>query len=220
MKRWTSVLVMAGALALGACGAKGGDAAGGGGAAGEGSGAASLTQAAGQKVVDGVVFEGWERGLAKADDIGFALSFKGPKNDRGAGMNLLINGMNCMGPVCTELTAEAWKKNEANLKSKLASVHVDNPELVYEISEGTVDGKKVVETYAMSFVVKTDDTGTSRASTHMVDVYWHDGAKMVVVSASAGYTGADNKDDFVTKVTKDELKSAAELAMKAVLLKL
>ena len=228
MKRWTLTFAVVGALAVAACGGKGGDAGGAGGAApaGEGAGAAPAGAGAGfdkattKKIVDAVSFEGWERGLANSDDMGFTLSFKGPKNDRDANINLLIGGMNCMASMCAELKADVWKKNEPSLKGKLSQAVAESPDLVFAIDEVDLDGKKAVGVYMLGYVeTKDSEGGTSRASAHMYDLYWHDGQKLVTVSASAS-AWPQSRAELETKVTKDELKSAAEFTMKAIFAKM
>jgi hypothetical protein len=165
--------------------------------------------------------QGWEKGMDKvtADDI--FLSFKGPKNDSEAYVNIVMTGMNCMLGICAELTADAWKKNEENLKGKLSQVLKESPDLVFEISETEVAGKKAIAIYALAFFSEeVAGGGTSRVSTHSYDLYWHDGAKFVNLQTNAGGTGAQSRDELAAKVTREELETVAKQALGLVLAKL
>ncbi|MCC6622253.1 MAG: hypothetical protein IT385_13405 [Deltaproteobacteria bacterium] len=216
---WVAVLVVA------ACGGKGGEpAAGGGGGASGGApaaGGAGFTKESAQAVVDGVALgEGWEAGLKKADPDGFVLSWRGPKNDRGAAPNVMASGLGCMMGMCPEMSVDKWKANTDNLKMKLSEGLKNAPDLVFEVGETTVEGKKAITVYALGYVEKTDDTGTSRMSTHAFDLYWHDGAKLVTVMTSAGSTGATSLDDLKAKLTRDELEAAGKKVLAAIFAKL
>lgn len=202
--------------ALTACGGKSDAPAGstGGGDEPAAEAGAKLTLEKSQAVAAALQLgEGWQQGMnnVKADD--FFLSYQGPKNDRNAHVNLVVTGMNCMLGMCAELTADAWKKNETNLKGKLSQVLKDSPDLVFEIAETDAGGHKAIGIYSLAFVATPTEHGTSRVSTHNYDLYWHDGGKFVNVAASAGATGAETRAELESKVTRQELEDAAKKAL-------
>jgi len=158
--------------------------------------------------------------MKNASADGFLASYRAPANAQGANANVVISAMNCMPMICPELTAASWKKNEDNLKMKLSQALKDNPALVFDIADATVDGKPAVSVYALSFVSTTDATGTSRASTHAYDIYWHDGARFVTVGVNAGATGAQSLEEFVQKMPKADLEALAKKALGVVLAEL
>jgi len=148
------------------------------------------------------------------------MSWRAPKNDRGAAPNVMASGMSCLMGMCKDLTPDAWKANADNLKMKLSEDLKNSPNLVFEIGEATVEGKKAISVYALGYVEKTDDTGTSRQSTHAFDLYWHDGHKLVSVMTSAGATGATSLDDLKSKMTREELEATGKKVLGAIFAKL
>lgn len=183
--------------------------------------ASGFTKARAQALIDAMSLgEGWQVGLKKAESDGFTLSWRGPENDRGAATSVIASGIDCMLGLCEELSAAAWQKNTANLKMKLSKAIAEDPKTVFEIVDATVDGKKAVGVYTLGFNRTTDATGTSTVSTHSFDLYWHDGAKLVVVSASASGASADSAEDLAKKLTRAELEATSQRVMTAILAKL
>jgi hypothetical protein len=88
--------------------------------------------------------------------------------------------------------------------------HRENPKLVYEIGEDQVDAAKVITTYVLSYV----ETGDKKSGKHSLALYYNDGSRQLRVAVDGKDFSPKSEEENKTKLTRDELTTAAKEVFK------
>lgn len=215
MKRlnWLLIAVFAVSLAA-ACGGKKeekgekktGTAEKGGGGEQKGGGGATIDEAKAKELA-ALDVPGFKRISDRATKTMAMPSFEAEAaNDKGKKAYVDVIAQGCV--ACMPLDVDKWKANE-NLKSMLPRIHIDNPELVWDVEAIEADGTKGIAIYKRSFVASED--GKSKGAAHGVQVHYHNGVNQLVVTVSArGGSMANSAEELAAEFTKEEFLDAAK----------
>jgi len=118
---------------------------------------------------------GFEAGEATPGGFGDTVSV----TYRGDGVEAFVTLAPCDPFLCWDLDGEVGAEHEENLRSNLAPVHLENPDLVFEYGNvEPVPGYEAFSVYSFSFVAE----GGSKAATNSYRLIYHDGAKSITIS--------------------------------------
>jgi hypothetical protein len=110
----------------------------------------------------------------------------------GTGLSALVTLSPCDPFVCWDLDAEVTAEHEANLKSNLSRIHIDNPNLVFEY--GTIQiasGYEAFYVYSRSFVAE----GGSTSTTNSYRLLYHDGTNLISLEVSPEFGPLPESED-------------------------
>lgn len=100
--------------------------------------------------------------------------------------------------ICWDLRGQVSEEQEDNLLSLLPSIHIENPDLIFEY--GTVvleDGKEGFFVYTRSYV----EEGTSKATSNSYRVFYHDGANHITLFVNPpGSLSAENAEALAAQM--------------------
>ena len=133
-------------------------------------------------VAAGVSVPGLEAGEATPGGFGETASVMYSNDEVEAFVTLAA----CDPFVCWDLGGEVGAEQEANLRSNLAPIHLDNPDLVFDYGNvEPVPGYEAFYLYSLSFV---QDGGT-KAATNAYRLIFHDGvtSMTIVVNPVSGF---------------------------------
>jgi len=195
MRRVTWVVY---AVALAAAAAGCGKKKGGGGGGGGGGGAIDKAKA---EAISKLEVPGYKVTSRRAMSDSAVLSVEAEKPlPSGAKMGALITISACM--MCVEMDLAKWKDN-ANLKSMLSRVHIDNPNAVWEVNELDLGGgKKAIYTYSKSAV--------DGATSHGLTVYHNNGTNMVMMMVNASGLWGKTMEELEKEASLEDFKTAAQ----------
>ena len=215
--RWLIVIALVCALPL-ACGKKGGDeatggggvAASGGGGGGEAAGSGRLDAATVKKLTETVI-DGFTLGQANASGtMGTIFYTATEENAHKKKASIMVSLSPCMG--CQKMDRAVWEGNKDNLMSMtLSKAHKSNPDLVFDIREADFDGKKVIYTYELSYVVNKTEHGTSRSTANGIMVFYNNGTNQIVLQVSSrGFGMGGSVEELAASFTEAEMLAAAK----------
>lgn len=105
-------------------------------------------------------------------------------------LSALVTFQACDPFVCTDLSAEIDEQRRENARSLLATVHIENPDLIEEIGPVELAGRTALVIYFRSFV----DDGGSRATTNSYRAITHDGTNLITVQVSPDFASGGLAD--------------------------
>ncbi len=117
---------------------------------------------------------------------------------RGDGVEAYVTLTPCDPFLCWDLDGEIGAVQEENLRSNLASVHLENPDLVFEYGNvEPVPGYEAFSMYSFSFVVD----GGSKAASNSYRLMYHDDAKLITIAVGpeAGFL-PDTAEEFLAEM--------------------
>lgn len=111
---------------------------------------------------------------------------------------------------CSKLDLAEWRANP-NLKRMLATAHVENPALVFQVDEIDLGGRKGIAIYKESFVETKNASGTSKSASHGLQVWFNDGAHQVMIEVSPrGAEMPGSLEALRTSMSRAEMETAAK----------
>ena len=123
-------------------------------------------------------------------------------------LTAVVTFTNCDPFTCVDLGAELTEEQRTNMRSVLAPVHIDNPDLVEEVSAEQVDGRPALVAYYRSFV--EDGGSTATANTYRMTT--HDDLHLIAITVtpdlSAGVQ-ADSAEELEQQMTADDAAAVA-----------
>jgi hypothetical protein len=195
MKLRIGILAAAAALALAGCGDKkdeGGGAADPGGAADQGGGAGKAIDEATAAAISETRIEGFEAQASPPQKTSATVYYTA-KDKLESGQQLKVSATVQKCVMCQKMDLAAWKANE-NLKSMLSKASKEDPELVWEVEEVDLGGKKGIYTYALAYNVSED--GKSRSGTNGYNIWYNDGINQIWLQTMChGGFGPDITDE-------------------------
>ncbi len=118
-------------------------------------------------------------------------------------LTVLVTLTNCNPFVCWDLEAPVSADQEANLKSLLPSVHIQNPDLVWEVTTPEIAaGYTAFANYSRSFVQE----GGSTATVNGYLVFYHDGVNHITLNVYPrfGFDGPQTAAELEASMTREE----------------
>lgn len=220
------LFVFAAAFAVVACG--GDDDDGGGDNAGTAT-AGATTAAASSETATAAELEaliatevpGYTRSDARIIPAGATVTYKSTAKTAGGAVALvLVTYAPCDPFICRKLDAAEYDTpaKQQNLKLDLSQVHIENPALVFQFAPVTLaPGRTGLSTYAVSYVEKTDSSGTSRATALQYKAWYHDGTVFTTIQVFAREGASPrSQEDLAKLLTKVEGEAAAKAVFGAI----
>lgn len=125
----------------------------------------------------------------------------------GSGLSSVVTLAPCVPIVCWDLSGEITMEHEQNLKSNLAPVHLENPDLVFEYGNIEIaSGYEAFFNYSFSFVA---DEG-SKAATNSYHLVYHDGTNLISIQVTPEFGPLpDSADVFQMEMDQSKGEMAA-----------
>lgn len=165
---------------------------------------------------DALKVEGFEpQGPIAVSGMGARASLAAKPKDNGAKAQLEIAYSACDSFICPKLDLESVKANQDNLKRNLPPIVLQHPQLVHEIFELDIGGKKVIGVYTLYMTVTTTADGTSKFSANSIDLTWHDNTQLVTIESNVTDWDAENQTQLAERTPRAELETIAKAAFEA-----
>lgn len=111
---------------------------------------------------------------------------------------------------CPALDAAAWK-DKPELKQYFSDKLKNLPDNVFEVTDATLNGAKLVRTYQVAYKLTTDERGNQEGGySHAVVDYYNDGTNKITVVAEYHDQLPASRDNLLKLVTKEELEKSAD----------
>ncbi|MGD9933201.1 MAG: hypothetical protein AB7T37_05730 [Dehalococcoidia bacterium] len=164
---------------------------------------------------------GFTRSDARIIPAGATVTYKSNTKTAGGAVALvLVTYAPCDPFICRKLDAAEYDTpaKQQNLKLDLSQVHIENPALVFEFGPVTLAaGRTGLSTYAVSYVEKTDSSGTSRATALQYKAWYHDGTVFTTIQVFAREGASPrSQEDLAKLLTKAEGEAAAKAVFGAI----
>lgn len=193
MKLHIGILAAAAALALAGCGDKQGE---GGGAADKrnqaNGGAGKAIDEATAKAIAETRIEGFEAQASPPQKTSATVYYTS-NEELPSGQKVGVSATVQKCELCQKMDVAAWKAND-NLKSMLSKASIEDPELVWEVDEVDLGGKKGIYTYALAWSESED--GKSRGGANGYNIWYNDGTNQIWMQTGCrGGFGPDVTDE-------------------------
>ena len=136
------------------------------------------------------------------------------KNTSNMFASVMVSINNCFGCDMQKMDKDVWIKRKANLLLMLPRIHKENPDLVFEIDEMTIDSTRVITVYDLSYIKQERST----ASSHSLQLFYNNGKIMLNITVSGRsrpFSMSKSLEELKTRFTKDEMKAAARKVFSA-----
>jgi hypothetical protein len=152
-----------------------------------------------------LAWPGYHAGIHQNDALGLQVKHLTETRPK---MAVLVLVSQCT--TCVPMDLAQWLPLKDKMRGAIPAIVRDQPDTSYEMGEVTVDGLKMINTYALGLHWTGEQVGNNIGGfVNAYTLYYNDGINAIRVVASYGDDGVATKEQLTKVLTREKLAKAA-----------